>query len=88
MTCPLVMITWEDSLRPRPAWEWLSEFQASNIVTIRSVGWLIHDDEKSKALAPNLGGHDDDAMQVSGIIEIPDRAVIKVEKLMEDKSDA
>jgi hypothetical protein len=48
------------------------------------VGWLIHDDEQMKALAPNLGALDaENSVQVSGVIQIPARCVIKQTQLKE-----
>ena len=80
--CPLVMIEWEDSARPAPAWQHLSDFKPSKIVSCASVGWLIEDGEKVKALAPNLGyvGEGDDA-QACGIIRIPACAVTRIMRL-------
>src|SRR5690348_7766180 len=57
--CPLVMIEWEDSAQPIPAWSYLTSFDAPGTVRCASVGWLIHDDEQMKALAPNLGALND-----------------------------
>lgn len=82
--CPLVLIEWEDSAQPTSAWEMLSDWKAGGVVRIASVGWLIKDGKKMKALAPNMGGIDEKvAVQVSGVIRIPTRCVIKVTKLIE-----
>ena len=54
--CPLVMIEWEDSAQPLPNWRYLADFEADGAVLCTSVGWLIHDGEDVKALAPNMGG--------------------------------
>lgn len=53
------------------------------MVRIRSVGWLIADGDV-KALAPNLGGVDGAAEQVSGVIQIPARCVISITGLDHD----
>ena len=82
--CPLVMIEWEDSAQPIPTWAYLSSFDAPGTVRCASVGWLIHDDAQMKALAPNLGALDDEnSVQVSGVIQIPARCVIKQTRLSE-----
>ena len=82
--CPLVMVEWEDSAQPIPSWSYLSSFDAPGTVRCASVGWLIHDDEEMLALAPNLGALDDEnSVQVSGVIQIPARCVVKQTRLLE-----
>lgn len=44
--------------------------------------WLINDDD-IKALAPNMQVVDDDSVQVSGVIQIPTRCVVKLTRLRE-----
>lgn len=78
----LVLVEWEDSTQPVPNWTWLSEKSPARegIVRCQSVGWLIHDGDDVKVLAPNrgaLGEH----VQVCGVIRIPARAVVKVRTL-------
>jgi hypothetical protein len=82
--CPLVMVEWEDSAQPIPGWSYLSSFSAPGTIRCVSVGWLIRDDKQMKALAPNLGALDDkNSVQVSGVIQIPARCVIKQTQLNE-----
>lgn len=81
-SCPLVLIEWEDSAQPIPSWTYLASFEPSGTIRCASVGWLIRDDAKMKALAPNMGGNENSA-QVSGVIQIPTRCVIKVTRLEE-----
>jgi len=81
--CPLVMIEWEDSAQPIPSWSHLASFEAPGTIRCASVGWLIRDDD-IKALAPNMGAlHDANSVQVSGVIQIPARCVIKVTQIAE-----
>ena len=83
-SCPLVMIEWEDSAQPLPSWSHLAGFEAPGVIVCASVGWLILDDKKMKAIAPNLGGfNSDDNLQVSGVIQIPTRCVLRITKLAE-----
>lgn len=78
----LVMILWEDSTRPTPAWQWVSQSRAQTPVRIRSVGWLIHDDDDAKTIVPNLSQPDDDGdRQMCGGMIIPTRAILRIEKL-------
>ena len=81
--CPLVMVEWEDSRRPEPSWTLLSSLVPGNVVRCASAGWMIHDGKDMKVLAPNMGDIDDTDVQVSGIIRIPARCVLKITKLNE-----
>ncbi|MGD9966718.1 MAG: hypothetical protein AB7T59_09375 [Hyphomonadaceae bacterium] len=82
--CPLVLIEWEDSAQPVAAWSHLKHFEPGGVVRVASVGWLIHDGDDLKALAPNLGGLDGAcSAQVSGVIRIPARCVVRVVRLAE-----
>jgi hypothetical protein len=82
--CPLVLIEWEDSAQPTCAWEHLADWRVGGVVRIASVGWLIKDGKRIKALAPNMGGIDGRAsVQVSGVIRIPTRCVVSIVKLKE-----
>ena len=81
--CPLVMIEWEDSAQPAPAWRHLSDIPKPKGVRCASVGWLLHDG-RVKALAPNMGAIGDEMnIQASGVIEIPSRCVVRVHRLRE-----
>ena len=82
--CPLVMIEWEDSAQPISSWSHLSDLPPQTVIRCSSVGWLIQDTNKIKVLAPNMGAIDDEAnMQVSGVMRIPARCVIKLTKIRE-----
>jgi hypothetical protein len=83
---PLVLIEWEDSARPAPAWRFVSDVETPAAVHCNSVGWLIHDGDV-KALAPNMGDiNSEDAAQACGIINIPARSVVRVTRLKEVKA--
>ena len=62
-------------------WQWLDKMEGPSIVICKSVGWLVHENERELRLAVSLGG-DDDKCQASGIIAIPARAVLKVVPLI------
>lgn len=83
-SCPLVMIQWEDSAQPIPGWAHLSDFEPKPVIICASVGWLIHDGDDVKSLAPNMGGlENENNVQVSGVIQIPTRCIISVHNLEE-----
>ena len=82
LTPDLVLIEWVDSAQPIPGWQWLSDFSDIEIVKCRSVGWLIHDGPDVKALAQSLGNCEDmESAQVSGIVRIPTRSVVRMEPI-------
>lgn len=78
------MIEWEDSAQPIPSWVYLSDIDEMSAVLCASVGWLIHDGNEVKVLAPNMGNlKSKDTVQVSGVIRIPARCIVNVEELSE-----
>ncbi len=82
--CPLVMIEWEDSAQPIAAWSYLASFEAPGTIRCVSVGWLIKNSKAVKALAPNLGSvQNANSVQVSGVIQIPTRCVVRMTRLTE-----
>lgn len=84
--CPLVMVEWVDSAQPRSRWEYLANIGASEGVRCASVGWLVSDGKRNKALAPNMGALDaPDSLQVCGVITIPTRSITKITRLKEPK---
>lgn len=78
---PLVIVEWEDSARPVPAWQWLDDYELPETIRCLSVGYLIAQTASAIALAPNLGDLAQSRAQACGIIRIPQRAVIKICKL-------
>jgi hypothetical protein len=73
----LLLVEWEDSARPIPAWQWIEDYELPNIVSCMSVGYLIAESEQAIALAPNLGDLTQEKAQACGIIRIPKRSIIK-----------
>lgn len=79
----LVLVEWEDSAQPSSSWQFLEDVGAPPAVRCRSVGWLIANTEDVRVLAPNMGAVGGDAPQVSGVITIPSRAVLRMVLLRE-----
>jgi hypothetical protein len=78
------MVEWEDSAQPIPSWQLLAEFAPLGTVRCVSVGWMIRDDHHMKAIAPNMGAvGTENSVQVSGVIQIPTRCVVKITALSE-----
>ncbi len=78
---PLVLLEWEDSARPVPAWQFLDDINDTAVVRCQSVGFLIYDGEDTKVLAPNVGEIGTEEAQASGVIRIPTRCVTKMRRL-------
>jgi hypothetical protein len=83
--CPLVIIRWQDSAQPIPAWRHLSQLPATRAIECATVGWLLKDDADVKVLCQSVGDLDSPQnAQASGIMTIPTRCVISIERLTED----
>jgi hypothetical protein len=83
--CPLVIIRWQDSAQPIPAWKHLSQLPATRAIECATVGWLLKDDDDVKVLCQSVGDLDSPQnAQASGIMTIPTRCVISIERLTED----
>ena len=83
--CPLVIIRWQDSAQPIPAWKHLSQLPATRAIECATVGWLLKDDNDIKVLCQSVGDLDSPQnAQASGIMTIPTRCVISIERLTED----
>jgi hypothetical protein len=80
---PLVLIEWLDSGQPVPSWQWLEHIAPRRPHLCVSVGFLMHDDDDAKVLAPNLGASNgcSDWDQASGVITIPTTAVQRLLRL-------
>lgn len=84
MNCKLVLIEWEDSRQPEPAWTRLSEFYPPPVARCVSVGWMIYDGEDTKMLTPNMADiKNENNIQGSGIIQIPTSCVTRVVRIEE-----
>jgi hypothetical protein len=84
--CPLVIIRWLDSRQPCGQWRYLSALPDARPVEVATVGWLVKDTADVKVVCQNVGDleHPEKA-QASGIMTIPTRCVLSVERLMEEE---
>ena len=82
--CPLVIIRWQDSRQACGQWRFLKSLPDQRAVEVASVGWLLKDTDEVKVLCQNIGdlAHPENA-QASGIMTIPTRCVLSVERLTE-----
>ena len=83
---PLVFVRWEDSAQPIPHWSFLKEIEEDeySAVACISVGWLVHNGDDVKVLAPNMGHlNDAESMQASGLIRIPARCIVSMVEMKE-----
>lgn len=84
--CPLVIIRWQDSRQPCGQWRYLSALPEARPVEVATVGWLVRDTADVKVVCQNIGDfqHPEKA-QASGIMTIPTRCVLSVERLTEEE---
>ena len=82
------MIEWEDSRLPESNWIFLSTFTPGSTVRCVSAGWMIHDGQDMKVLAPNMGDINDEEVQISGVIRIPSRCILEITALNEISSSS
>jgi hypothetical protein len=82
--CALVIIHWLDSRQPCGQWRYLSALPDAKPVEVATVGWLVKDTDDVKVVCQNIGdlGNPEKA-QASGIMAIPTRCVLSVERLTE-----
>ncbi len=82
--CPLVIIRWLDSRQPCGQWRYLSALPEARPVEVATVGWLLTDTGDVKVVCQNVGDLDDpDKAQASGIMAIPTRCVLSIDRLTE-----
>ncbi len=77
----LVLIEWEDSAQPVSAWQWVDAYEIPETVRCISVGYLIGQNRKALAVAPNLGDLTGESIQASGIIRVPRTSVRRLVEL-------
>jgi hypothetical protein len=83
--CPLVLIRWLDSRQPSSAWRFLSELGQQKALECATVGWLVQDGPDVKVVCQTVGDLEDpENAQASGVMTIPARCVLSIEKLSED----
>jgi hypothetical protein len=82
--CPLVIIRWLDSRQPCGQWRYLSSLPEARPVEVATVGWLVTDTVDVKVVCQNVGDLDHpEKAQASGIMTIPTRCVLSIERLTE-----
>ncbi len=85
--CPLVIIRWQDSAQPISGWKHLSDLPRTRPIECASVGWLLKADDDIKVICQSVGDlHNPKNAQASGIMTIPARCVISIERLSEEKN--
>jgi hypothetical protein len=84
--CPLVIIRWLDSRQPCGQWRYLSALPDARPVEVATVGWLVKDTADVKVVCQNVGDLEyPDKAQASGIMTIPTRCVLSIERLTEEE---
>ena len=84
--CPLVIIRWQDSAQPQPSWQYLSALAPTRPIECATVGWLLKDDDDIKVICQSVGDLENPKnAQASGIMTIPARCILSIEKLTEEE---
>ncbi len=87
--CPLVIIRWLDSRQPSGQWRYLSALPEARPVEVATVGWLVKDTAEVKVVCQNVGDLEyPEKAQASGIMTIPTRSVLSIERLTEEERGA
>ena len=84
--CPLVIIRWQDSAQPLSSWQYSSALPQTRAIECATVGWLLKDDDDVKVICQSIGDLESPKnAQASGIMTIPARCVLSIEKLTEEE---
>jgi hypothetical protein len=84
--CPLVLIRWLDSRQPTASWRFLSDLPDTVPVECATVGWLLKDGAEAKVVCQSVGDLGSPSnVQASGIMTIPTRCVLSIERLTEEE---
>lgn len=84
----LVIVEWEDSAQPLPAWRFLDDAPPLEAVHCMSVGWVVGRSNGVMMLAPNLGDAKSASPQASGFIRIPLCCITRTARLKEIRPGA
>ena len=79
----LVRVVWVDSFMLEAGWHWIDDLSDRKVSTCASTGWIISEDDNQVCLAQTIG-QVGDVIQVSGVVTIPIRSVIRMEELAMD----
>lgn len=83
--CPLVLIRWHDSRQPCGQWRFISALPETKPVEVATVGWLLRSDDEVKVVCQSVGDlHNPTNAQASGIMTIPARCILSMERLTEE----
>lgn len=74
-----MLVDWEDSCGAIARWQYMDE-SGPELVTCRSVGWLVYDGKDCKRIVPHVGQHGgvDSRQQGCGDMTIPTSAIVKI----------
>jgi hypothetical protein len=79
---PLVLVEWVDSYGCSSSWQDIANCEPG-VMVCKSVGWLIHDDEKCKVVVPHMNqpDHPNASQQGCGDMTIPSKSIVKILEL-------
>ncbi len=81
MQWPLVLVRWLDSAAPDSNWISLRDYQGVASLECISVGYLVHEGDGRKTIAPHIAyPNDEEQRQGNGLTVIPDQAILSMER--------
>ena len=81
MSKPLVIVEWEKSRDAVMEWKYSGQFRPKEVCKCVSVGFLLQSDIDAVVLASNLADLETPFPSMSGVINIPVRAVVSLKVL-------
>lgn len=72
------LIEWRDSRGVTSEWELLEETKDFHACSVKSLGWIIYQDEHEVRLASNIEMYKDEDKRVVGVIVIPKCSIEKM----------
>lgn len=67
---PLVLVTWNDAVELGAGWHDLKDIEKHNVTACKSVGWLVHKDEKRIIIMSTVEGKENE-ISGGGVHAIP-----------------
>lgn len=77
----LVLVEWHDSRGAGPSWNFVSTIREDGICPMRSVGWVVVENDQELCIAPHVGHEKDGEHQVCGEMHIPKTCIDSIKVL-------
>ena len=78
---PLVLVEWEDSAATMDGWKTAEQRREFTCCSIRSVGFLIHDDAERIVISGAMSVHEEHEAHFGDVWSIPRGSVVRVTRI-------